>query len=242
MEITGNDVDALSRKFWTIPIIGLFYGLVAATLFYILGNVFNGLICSAIVLLTIHGLNRFLHFDGLIDLGDGLIATGTHDEKLMAMKDTRVGAGGVAFGLLFTLLILFSLSSVPHVIFIVPIAMEVLAKNSLFTTAAFGKPREGLGNPFVSNARRSNVVYSSMISLVLLLIFSSISYLSGAHSHTLAIMIVMMLAASIFTGYLMSKIAMRSFRSVNGDLLGATNEISKAAVLITALAVMAWMP
>ncbi|HPT74691.1 MAG TPA: adenosylcobinamide-GDP ribazoletransferase, partial [Methanomassiliicoccaceae archaeon] len=86
----------LSRRFWTVPVIGLFYGLVAGTLFYALGHVFNGLIVAAIILLAVHGLNRFLHFDGLIDLGDGLIATGTMEKKMSAMKDTRVGAGGVA--------------------------------------------------------------------------------------------------------------------------------------------------
>ncbi|HOK28460.1 MAG TPA: adenosylcobinamide-GDP ribazoletransferase, partial [Methanomassiliicoccaceae archaeon] len=155
VEITGDDVTHLSRRFWTVPVIGLFYGLVAGTLFYALGHVFNGLIVAAIILLAVHGLNRFLHFDGLIDLGDGLIATGTMEKKMSAMKDTRVGAGGVAFASLFILLIASSLASVPEWLYIVPIAMEVLAKNSLFTVAAFGRPREGLGNPFVSNAAPS---------------------------------------------------------------------------------------
>lgn len=237
MEITGDDVDSLSKRFWTVPFIGLFYGLVAGALFYALGAVFDGLISAVIVLLAVHGLNRFLHFDGLIDLGDGLISTGTQEKKMAAMKDTRVGAGGVAFGLMLTLLVASSLASVPRELYLVPIAMEVLAKNSLFTVAAFGRPRDGLGNPFVSNAKRSDVALSSALSLLLLLPFLAIT---NVHFNVLPIVLAM-IAASVLAGAVMSRVAMRSFGCVNGDLLGATNEISKAAVLLTALAVLAWV-
>ncbi len=241
MEITGDDVDRLSERFWTVPFIGLFYGLVAGALFYALGSVFDGLISAVIVLLVVHGLNRFLHFDGLIDLGDGLISTGTQEKKMAAMKDTRVGAGGVAFGLMLTLLVASSLASVPRELYLVPIAMEVLAKNSLFTVAAFGKPRDGLGNPFVSNAKRSDVVLSSALSLLLLLPFLALLVLADLRIEVLVALALAMIAASALAGVVMSRVAMRSFGCVNGDLLGATNEISKAAVLLTALAVLAWV-
>ena len=237
MEITGDDVEALSRRFWTVPLIGLFYGLVAGALFFALGQAFDGLVSAVIVLLVVHGLNRFLHFDGLIDLGDGLIATGTQEKRMTAMKDTRVGAGGVAFGLMLTLLIASSLASVPRELYLVPIAMEVMAKNSLFTVAAFGRPRDGLANPFVSNAKRSSVVLSSMLSLLVLLPFLAIV---GVHFNTLSIVLVM-IVASVLIGAFMSRVAMRTFGCVNGDLLGATNEISKAVVLLTSLAVLAWL-
>ena len=230
----------LSRRFWTVPVIGLFYGLVAGTLFYALGHVFNGLIVAAIILLAVHGLNRFLHFDGLIDLGDGLIATGTMEKKMSAMKDTRVGAGGVAFASLFILLIASSLASVPEWLYIVPIAMEVLAKNSLFTVAAFGRPREGLGNPFVSNAAPSTVILSSALSMLLLSPFLALTALTHGRIEVTAATIFVMVAVSVLLGVAMSRLAMRSFGCVNGDLMGATNEISKAAVLLTALAVLSW--
>lgn len=241
MEITGEDVEWLSKRFWTVPLVGLFYGLVAAVLFYVLGTVFDGLISAVLVLLVVHGLNRFLHFDGLIDLGDGLISTGAPEKRMAAMKDTRVGAGGVAFGLMFTLLIASSLASVPHELYLVPIAMEVLAKNSLFTVAAFGSPREGLGNPFVSNARRSAVASSSILSLMMLLPFMALLALTGLYFEILATIVLAMIAASVLTGIVMSRVAMRTFGCVNGDLMGATNEISKAAVLLTALAVLSWI-
>ena len=230
-------MDSLSKRFWTVPFVGLFYGLVAGALFYTLGQIFDGLVSAVIVLLAVHGLNRFLHFDGLIDLGDGLIATGTQEKRMVAMKDTRVGAGGVAFGLMFVLLIASSLASVPDELYLVPIAMEVLAKNSLFTAAAFGRPRDGLANPFVSNAKRSSVALSSTLSLLVILPFLAIT---EVHFNTLPLVLAMM-ASSVLIGAFMSRVAMRTFGCVNGDILGATNEISKAAVLLTALAVLTWM-
>ena len=82
VNVTGEDVENLSRHFWTAPIIGLFYGAVAGGTFYLLTPLFDGLVSAAVVVLVLHVINRFLHFDGLIDLGDGLIATGTHEKKL----------------------------------------------------------------------------------------------------------------------------------------------------------------
>ncbi len=240
--MSGEDVDDLSKNFWLVPIIGLFYGLVAGGLFYLLTRTFSGLVSAIIVILVVHILNRFLHFDGLIDLGDGLVATGTQEKKLAAMKDTRVGAGGVSYGILFSLLIIASLSSLPSYVFILPVAMEVLAKNSLLTVAAFGKERAGLGSPFVKNTGPSAAAASALLSFALLLPFALLTVDPGSieGAKLLAILITMLLVSAA-TGWLMSRIAHRNFGCVNGDVMGATNELSKAAVLLTALAMLVWL-
>jgi adenosylcobinamide-GDP ribazoletransferase len=224
-----------------VPIIGLFYGLVAGGLFYFLTRTFNGLVSAIIVILVVHILNRFLHFDGLIDLGDGLVATGSPEKKLAAMKDTRVGAGGVSYGILFSILIIASLASLPSFLILIPLTMEVLAKNSLLTVAAFGKEREGLGSPFVRSTRPSAAVTSALLSFAIVLPFMLLSVAAGGVDGVRALaVIVAMLMASAVTGWLMSRIAQRSFGCVNGDIMGATNELAKAAVLLSALAVLAW--
>jgi adenosylcobinamide-GDP ribazoletransferase len=245
--VSGEDVDDLSKNFWLVPIIGLFYGLVAGGLFYALTRTFSGLVSAILVILVIHILNRFLHFDGLIDLGDGLVATGTQEKKLAAMKDTRVGAGGVSYGILFSLLIIASLSSLPSYTFFIPVAMEVLAKNSLLTVAAFGKERAGLGSPFVKNTRPVSAVLSALLSFALLLPFALLpnallmTGLGATVAGELLLILIGMLLASTTTGWIMSKVAHHNFGCVNGDVMGATNELSKAAVLLTALAMLAWL-
>jgi adenosylcobinamide-GDP ribazoletransferase len=47
-----------------------------------------------------------------------------------------------------------------------------------------------------------------------------------------------MLLVSILIGYLMARLAKRNFGMVNGDVLGATNEIARPLVLITMIVVM----
>lgn len=237
MNVDGEDVDQLSHHFWLAPIIGLFYGIIAGGLFLLLTRVLDGLVSATLVILVMHGLNRFLHFDGLIDLGDGLIATGPHEKKLAAMKDTRVGAGGVGFGIMFTILTIASLSSVAqegdYAIFFLPLAMEVLGKNALVTVAALGTPREGLGSPFVRNARKGHAVLSAGLSFLLLSLFIPILYpWLGLY---LVILIALMVLASIVTGALVAAKAHGSFGCVNGDVMGATNELAKPAVLIVAM-------
>ena len=101
MNVTGDDVEDLSTHFWTIPLIGAFYGLVAGTSFYLLTRITDGLVSAIIVVLIVHMLNKsFISMDWY-DLGDGMVATGTIEKKVNAMKDTRVGAGGVSYGILF---------------------------------------------------------------------------------------------------------------------------------------------
>lgn len=237
MNVDAEDVDQLSHHFWLTPIIGLFYGIIAGGLFLLLTRVLDGLLSATLVILVMHGLNRFLHFDGLIDLGDGLIATGPHEKKLAAMKDTRVGAGGVGFGIMFTILTIASLSSVAqegdYAIFFLPLAMEVLGKNALVTVAALGTSREGLGSPFVRNARKGHAALSAGLSFLLLSLFIPILYpWMGPY---LVALIALMVLASIVTGALVAAKAHGSFGCVNGDVMGATNELAKPAVLIVAM-------
>ncbi len=239
VNVTGEDVDDLSRHLWTLPLIGLFYGAVAGGSFYALTRLLDPLVSAAVVVLLVHGLNRFLHFDGLIDLGDGLIATGTHEKKMAAMKDTRVGAGGGGFGMMFTLLAVASLASVGEVgyapmMFFLPLAAEVLSKNALVTVAALGRPREGLGSPFVSNTRPGHAVLSAVLSLILLAaVFLALGQWSPRPQSFIPLL---MALASVAVGAAAAVVAHRSFGCVNGDVLGATNELAKPFVLIAGVA------
>lgn len=239
MNVTGVDVDDLSHHFWLAPMIGLFYGLVAGTALFLLTSVVDPLVSAVIVVLLVHGLNRFLHFDGLIDLGDGLIATGTKEKKLAAMKDTRVGAGGVGFGIMFTLLLVASLSFVaeespyPALVVFLPLAMEVLGKNALVTVAALGKEREGLGSPFVRNSHPAHAALSAILSFILLT--TVLILLLELSPMYLLVLVAMLVLTSSVVGAVMASQAGRSFGCVNGDIMGATNELAKPAVLLVGM-------
>jgi adenosylcobinamide-GDP ribazoletransferase len=238
VNITGEDVDELSRHFWLAPLIGMFYGIVAGGLFFLLAMVFDGLVSAVLVILAVHAINRFLHFDGLIDLGDGLIATGPHEKKLAAMKDTRVGAGGVGFGMMFTILTIASLSfvreaDIPAMLFFLPLSMEVLAKNALVTVAALGKPREGLGSPFVRNTPKRHAAFSALLSLFLLFIVLVIVH-PWPVLYSLPFVALLVLTSSAAAAVVAAQ-GERSFGCVNGDIMGATNELTKPVVLLVGM-------
>jgi adenosylcobinamide-GDP ribazoletransferase len=219
-------------------LIGLFYGVVAGGSFFLLTMFFDGLVSAVLVILAVHAINRFLHFDGLIDLGDGLIATGPHEKKLAAMKDTRVGAGGVGFGIMFTILTIASLSfvsgsDIAAMLFFLPLSMEVLAKNALVTVAGFGKPREGLGSPFVRNTPTGHAVLSAVLSFATLYVILLLVY-PWSPVYALALVALMVLTSSA-VGVLVSMQGERSFGCVNGDMMGATNELAKPVVLLVGM-------
>ncbi len=62
-------------------------------------------------LLLITGVH---HFDGLLDLGDGLMAHGDREKRIRALTDRQVGAGGVAAGIAVTLLLFAGLWGHPQ--------------------------------------------------------------------------------------------------------------------------------
>ena len=50
-----------------------------------------------------------------------------------------------------------------------------------------------------------------------------------------------MVFVSVLVGLVMVKVAHRHFNGVTGDVLGATNELSRMIALITLLAVIQWV-
>ena len=240
---SGEEVEALSKRFWLVPLVGLFFGAAAGSLFFALNHVLDPLVSAVIALLAVHMLNRFLHIDGLSDLGDGLLAGGSKEKKIAAMKDSRSGVGGVAYLFFFELLAvaaLAQLSPQPQAIwFFAPLAAEVLAKNALLTAAATGEPAQGLAGIFVKNTQERAVAPSLALSL---LVISAIALALTPFTHwcllwTLTVCLAMALVSTL-VGFIVARVAMRNFGMVNGDVLGATNEISRPMILITLLVVV----
>lgn len=240
---SGEEVEALSKRFWTIPLIGLFFGALAGGLFFSLSFFLGAILSATIALLAVHLLNRFLHIDGLSDLGDGLLAGGSREKRVAAMKDSRSGVGGMAFLFFFELLAVASIAEAagqPEAIwFFAPLAAEVLSRNAMVTAAASGEPSEGLGGIFVRNTRQSAPLWSALLSLAIIL---PIALALAPFTHwsalwTLTVCLSMALV-SIIVGWAIARLAMKSFGMVNGDVLGATNEITRPIVLITMFVVV----
>ncbi|HSA35573.1 MAG TPA: adenosylcobinamide-GDP ribazoletransferase [Methanomassiliicoccales archaeon] len=242
-KVDGKDVDDLSRRFYLIVFIGALYGVLAAGIFYLGQELLPTIVLAAAVLAVFHLLNRFLHLDGLSDFGDGMVCGGDAERRMAAMKDSKTGAGGVGYAVVFTILsfaALASLTGQAELLFF-PLIAEIMNKNAMVFCAYGGKAREGLGNSFVSNTKGKQALLSLVLSVLLafgaiLLVCLPTGYW---HVDKIALFTVAGGLVSAIVGLLVGRVAMKNFGAVNGDVMGATNEISRPVVLIAMLLLVA---
>ena len=242
-KVDGEDVDHLSRRFYLIVLVGALYGVLASAIYYAGQDLLPTAVAAALVLAAFHLLNRFLHLDGLSDFGDGMVCGGTAERRMAAMKDSKTGAGGVGYALVFTLLSFAALASLTgraEILFF-PLIAEIMNKNAMVFCAFGGKAREGLGNAFVSNTRIKQALVSLGLSVLLafgLLVLLDLPTAYWAWEKAISFVAVGGLVSSV-VGLIMSRVAMKNFGAVNGDVMGATNEICRPVALIAMLLLVA---
>jgi len=253
LNVGKNEMDALNKNFYISPVAGFIIGMVAALVGVLLFELNLGIAIAAVIVAMIFMLSKFLHFDGLADFGDGIIVSGDKEDHIRALKDTNIGAGGMGVALVVTLVTFaglaeLSLALTVFLLSMVVITAEVFAKNAMVAAAAFGKPGEGMAAKQVHNSDMITMFMSTAISAVLailgyLMMGAIVTVLEVSMFYGDAyVMIVLTIAASavisILAGWLIANTANRTFGYVNGDVLGATNEIARALVVIVAAIVI----
>jgi adenosylcobinamide-GDP ribazoletransferase len=195
-----------------------FFGSQSTFFFYL-----TKVLASVVTLAFLFVLTGLQHLDGLVDVGNALgIRKASVEEKIMiahAWIVTRSGAFMaiiVSFGTL-----VFIFLTKPEAIIQSLIVAETSAKLAMVTCAWQGSPLQaGLGSIFINSMKKRHSLY--LISLVIsLLIGVLLSGLQGALAVTLGIVV----------GGLMIVASNRIFGGVNGDILGATNEIARTMAL-----------
>jgi len=212
-----QDFEAFARHSWLYPVAGYVIGGIAAIpVLFIADRALAAAVAAALVLL-ISGAH---HFDGLLDFGDGLMAHGDREKRVRALTDRQVGAGGVAAGIVTTLLLVAGLQAVSSIAAAIIIG-EVCAKFSMAYLTAYGEPfREGIHSYLHSFARPYFPVLAGLLCLPLFL-------LPLAPVRIAAALVVMVLCPTVLL-----LIARRLFGGVNGDVAGASNEITRALCIV----------
>ena len=243
LDIGEEDMAAMDRSFHLLPVIGLFYGLLAFISIGLLLSVFEPLIAATLTLFLVSLMNRFLHLDGTMDTGDGLVVSGGREDHLRALKDSRIGAGGVAFAVFVILLAVASWSALAAAGLAALVLMgEVFSRNAAVATAAFGSPGSGMAGESVRLTTLRSLATSTTLSALLSApVLAVLTLYGGWTPEAAAAVLVLMAAVSAASGWVMAKVAEGNFGMVNGDVLGATNEISRPLLALASLAVMTWM-
>ena len=89
--ISMDGVEALMKHVYVFPVVGLVLGGILGVTAYIATNALPANLVAILAIVAIYKLCGINHIDGLADFGDGVIAHGTQEKKVQAMKDVNLG-------------------------------------------------------------------------------------------------------------------------------------------------------
>lgn len=218
-----TSIEYMTRLTWCWPFLHLIIGVLATAVGFVSFNYLhlNAFLTSAIVYAFLMIITGYNHLDGVMDMADGVMVHGSPEKKIKVMKDSSVGAGGVATLFLVAILTVAGLNNILDYNFFIGILIcEMLAKTSLITTALVSKPlTPGIGSYFIFNTNSINYVISTVAVAV-------ISFLLGGFPGLFG------LVGAILSGFIIAIIAKRNFVLANGDVLGMSNEVGRLFSLI----------
>ena len=180
---------------------------------------------------TVYLLTGITHLDGVADSGDAAVVHGDTERRREAMTDSLVGTGG-ALAVAITVLGLgtaaVALASLPWRALGVVLAAEVGAKAGMALLACFGSAAfEGLGSALSEDATARTAVPVVAIAAPATLLAWPYPLASAA-----AVAAALVVAALVYVW------ARSRLGGLNGDVLGAANELGRVAALH--VGVIAW--
>ena len=218
-----TSIEYMTKLTWFWPFLHLLIGVLAAICGYVsleflhLNSFFTAAIVYAI-LMIITGYN---HLDGVMDMADGVMVHGDFEKKIRVMKDSSVGAGGMATLFVVASLTVAGIYNILDYHFIVGIIIcEMTAKTSLLTTALLSRPLvPGIGSYFIKETNPANYFASTVIVAL-------IAYLLGGFAGIAGVI------GAMVSGIVIATIARRNFIVANGDVLGMSNEVGRLLSLL----------
>ena len=234
LPVRGATLEEAAGEIHLLPLIGLITGLPGAVLLlaahFVPPGVASTFALGAVLLAA--GLH---HADGVLDVGDAIMAHGSPDRRREVLEDTRVGVGGL--GALFlvyapTVGALAALCATsPARAALALLAGEIAARSAMLLMLAFGEPADPRSSsvPFVralSGWQRTPAVVVALLAPLPFLLATS------AFLASLAILAVPLVALGAL------RISAAKFGGIGGDLVGATGEVCRTSLLVFLSATM----
>ena len=225
------NIPKIAKHTWLFPIIGAIIGTIGGIITIILQLIKTPpIIIASLIYGFLIWFTGFHHLDGLIDMGDALMAHGTPEDKLKIMKDNRIGTGGLGLFLIIALTTFTCIYSIPTAkLPTIIIISEIGAKMGLVSSCIISKPQEkGIGRHFIKEMDKKKFIASSLLSLIIG--FSLLKY------HGL-----IGILASIIGGLFIGAVARKNFKYTTGDVLGASNEFNRMTTLLSITIAINWV-
>ena len=218
-----TSIEYMTKLTWCWPFLHLFVGILAAICGYVSLEILhlNSFFTAAIVYAFLMILTGYNHLDGVMDMADGVMVHGEPEKKIRVMKDSSVGAGGMATLFIVASLTIAGIYNILDYQFIMGIVIcEMTGKTSLLTTALLSNPlTPGIGSYFINETRPSNYIASTVIITI-------IAYLLGGFAGVCGVI------GAMVSGIIIATIAKRNFVLANGDVLGMSNEVGRLLSLL----------
>jgi len=219
---SGATLESTARYMWLFPVAGIAIGLLAGSIGLGLSGFMDPLLVGLLVVASLAIVTGIHHADGLADFADGLMAKGSRDKKLRAMKDASTGSAGTVGTVLYLVGLIIAISLTGGLdLFRAVLISEILAKFSMVLMAGLGNSATaGSNSPFVSLMKdRRRLAAATAITVIPVVLVGGTAGLA-------------MLAAATALTLLMLAVSTRSFGGITGDVMGATNEFARLASLM----------
>jgi adenosylcobinamide-GDP ribazoletransferase len=220
----NQDIYFVAKNMYLFPVAGLVIGSIIGAMALGTSNFLHPLLTGFLITGALVILTGVHHTDALADFADGLMAKGSKEIKHKAMLDPAVGSAGVATLVMYFagMIIVFNIGFGSNLaIFTSIITAEVIAKYVMVLLANRGiSAWEGFSSPFIAAMKDRYKMVAATGIMVAIVWFAS-SYVGF-----------IALIISLILAQLLRYVSSKSFGGISGDVLGASNEITRLSSLI----------
>ncbi|HET9905818.1 MAG TPA: adenosylcobinamide-GDP ribazoletransferase [Anaerolineales bacterium] len=210
----------MGRAVGWFPLVGVVLGFLLYGVIYAARLIFPVSVSAAISLFAWVIFTRAFHLDGFMDTCDGLFGGWTPERRLEIMKDSRMGAFGVAGGILVLITEYSALTSATNLFPAIILATTLGRWASPLVIYAFPYAREdGLGIEMKRNVNIKEVILATLLAGV------TAWFVAGWMGFGL-----MLGAAGI--GFLVALYAMRLLSGLTGDIYGTVTTVVEMLILV----------
>jgi adenosylcobinamide-GDP ribazoletransferase len=217
--------ETLGSSMLYYPLVGTCIGLILWGLAVLLGVLFPPSIVSVLLLVAALLATGGLHMDGWADLIDGLSGSYNREDALRIFKDPHVGSMAVT-GVVLLVLVQYACLNVlsPAALGPTLVLMATLSRYAMVQLACFSpyaRATGGVGEPFVRGIRLEHYTAALLLTLGSVLLFG------GLRGVCIGVLVgLVTLGLQVYFRWRLG--------GITGDVLGATNELHEALVLLLA--------
>jgi adenosylcobinamide-GDP ribazoletransferase len=218
----NSELETVAKNMHLFPLAGALIGLMIGAVGYGLSLFIQPLITGLILTGALAILTGLHHTDALCDFADGLMAKGTKEKKLKAMRDPTVGSAGVMTTVLYAVGMILAISMMKgFALFEAILLSELMAKLSMVIQANRGLSAwEGLSSPFTQSMKDPRKLAVAVgLAIVPTVILGGITG-------------IFVVISCLGLSFLLLAVANRSFGGISGDVFGASNELVRLASLL----------